>query len=320
MIPRQRAPVTSALLWANIVVHFIVHVLVIGSKGEQGLIDVLYTFGLVPTEFWHGAWWQPVTSLFLHGFFLHIFVNMLALWSLGTPIESTVGSGRFAFLYFVSGATGSLFVLLFQSDISLPTVGASGAVMGLLGALAVYFPNAGLLVFFIPMRARTAAILFGAGSVVLALVDSDSGISHMGHLGGLIGGVLYSRFALGFKIGRQSFDASTRRSSGYRQWPFRPGEAGEDEQRYREIMDFLNRFQQGRRGGAGKRPATQSDETPVIYRPDGTTEKIINPIPDDEDEAARESDQKETGPDGDTGGSSGRRLYYDPITGRFYIK
>ena len=77
-------------------------------------------------------------------------------------------SGRFLWLYFISGLMGSLLVVTMQSDLAHPTIGASGAVIGLLAALAVYYHHSKLLVLFFPMKARTAAIGLGALSFFLA--------------------------------------------------------------------------------------------------------------------------------------------------------
>ncbi len=320
----KKAPVTMVLLWINIIVHFLVYSILPGEGGDaQKIVSVLYNFGLVPAEFWHGSWWQPLTSMFLHGSFFHILVNMLALWSLGTPIEKTLGSLRFGLLYFISGFTGALFVITFQMDMAAPTIGASGAILGLLGALAVFFPNSGLLVFFFPMKARTAAILFGAGSVVLALLDNSSGISHLGHLGGLIGGVLYSRYALGLHIGKSTLHGRRSgrfygASGGYAHGG--PSSSGGGI-RPEEIFDMLNnlaRGQQGRRSGSGQshiRKSKQDDDVIVIQHTDGSEEKIINPT--DEDLGKGGNDDSSGGQNDST---SGGKLYFDPVTGKFIIK
>jgi membrane associated rhomboid family serine protease len=161
----------------------------------MGLESVFKTFGLVPANF---RFWQPVTSLFLHGSFLHLFFNMLALWSIGTPIERDIGSAKFTKLYFISGLGGAILAIFLQNPASI-TIGASSAIMGLLGAMAIFYPDNLLLVFIFPMRARTAAIIFGVISFLFAVFDSGSGISHAGHLGGLIAGILYSKFTMGQK-------------------------------------------------------------------------------------------------------------------------
>ncbi|HEV2997494.1 MAG TPA: rhomboid family intramembrane serine protease [Solirubrobacteraceae bacterium] len=127
-----------------------------------------------------GQWWRIVTGGFLHAGLLHIFFNMYLLYILGQMLEPVLGSVRFALVYFVSLLTGSLVALLVSPhDL---TVGASGAVFGLMGAAAV------------EMRARQIPVMqSGIGFLIvinLALSFAIPGISWGGHVGGLIGGAL----------------------------------------------------------------------------------------------------------------------------------
>lgn len=167
-----------------------------------GLFSVL---GLVPGDF---HFWQPLTSMFLHGSLMHIAFNMIALWTLGQPLERDMGAKKFAILYFVSGLGGALAVLILPGHLYTPTIGASGAILGLLGAMAVFYPKAEMMIFFFPMRAQTAAFVFGGFSLLLAFVDQSSGISHAGHLGGLVVGLLVSKVLLGQRRERLSHYAS----------------------------------------------------------------------------------------------------------------
>ncbi|MCS7205359.1 MAG: rhomboid family intramembrane serine protease [Leptospiraceae bacterium] len=202
---RKNPLITKTLIFLNITIHLFILIYGVYIKSDPlWLQEFYFQFGLVPVEFWNGSFWQPFTAMFLHGYqglSLHLLVNMIALWSLGSAIEVTIGSIPFTWLYFISGLFGSLFVVLFQSDLTIPTIGASGAVMGLLAALAIFYPKSTLFVFFFPMKARTAALIFGLGSLVLAFIDSSSNISHIGHFGGFIGGFLYTKLALQLKIG-----------------------------------------------------------------------------------------------------------------------
>ncbi|RME92442.1 MAG: rhomboid family intramembrane serine protease [Candidatus Hydrogenedentota bacterium] len=193
--------VNRSIIIANIVIYILIFwfgPMLYPEDAMTGLYfkKVFELWGLLPSKFFSGYFWQPITAMFMHAGLLHIGVNMIALYSIGPPIEHTIGSKRYLQLYFISGLTGALFVILFQSGTTTPTVGASGAIMGILGALAVFYPNSYLFVFFIPMKARTAAILFAVGSVLFQVLGAAEEISHLGHLGGLIGGVLFSRFIL----------------------------------------------------------------------------------------------------------------------------
>jgi membrane associated rhomboid family serine protease len=128
----------------------------------------------------YGQWWRIVTGGFLHANFLHIFFNMYLLYLLGQMLEPALGHVKFALIYFVSLLTGSLLVLLIVPH--TPTLGASGAVFGLMGGAVV------------EMRARQIPIMqSGIGFLIvinLALSFADSAISWQGHVGGLLGGAL----------------------------------------------------------------------------------------------------------------------------------
>ncbi|MDH2412781.1 rhomboid family intramembrane serine protease [Nocardioides sp. CER19] len=128
-----------------------------------------------------GAYWQLITSTFTHVEVLHIGFNMLALWVLGPQVEQLFGRARFLALYLLSGLAGSALVYA-TAPLYTPTVGASGAIFGLMGALLV-----------VAVRTRTNAssiLVWIAINAVLTL--SVPNISWQGHLGGFIGGVLVS--------------------------------------------------------------------------------------------------------------------------------
>lgn len=127
-----------------------------------------------------GAWWQLVTTMFTHFDLMHVGFNMLALWFLGPQLEAAVGRLRFLVLYFLSGLTGSAFVYWLSPEYT-PTVGASGAIFGLMGAL---------LVVAIKIRADYSQILLWLGLNVMLTVFGRGLISWQGHLGGFVGGVL----------------------------------------------------------------------------------------------------------------------------------
>jgi membrane associated rhomboid family serine protease len=136
----------------------------------------------VPTQwipgFADGAVWQPLTSMFTHQDFMHLAFNMLALWFLGPQLERIVGRARFLALYLLSGLTGSAVVLWLSGPLS-STLGASGAVFGLMG---------GLLVIAIRVHANMQMIWIWLG-INAVYTFTNPGISWQGHLGGLVGGV-----------------------------------------------------------------------------------------------------------------------------------
>jgi membrane associated rhomboid family serine protease len=140
-----------------------------------------------------GDWWRLFTAMFLHYGPFHLAMNMLALWWFGAAVEQVLGRGRYLLLYLVSGLAGSAGALLFTPESA--TVGASGAIFGILGAALVL------------ERQRTYVLGGGAmGIILLNLVITFAlpGISIGGHLGGLAGGALgtlaLSRFGRGHAV------------------------------------------------------------------------------------------------------------------------
>jgi membrane associated rhomboid family serine protease len=127
-----------------------------------------------------GAYWQLLTSMFTHVDTLHIGFNMLALWFLGPQLELALGRARFLALYLLSGLTGSAFVYWLSPEVS-STVGASGAIFGLMG---------GLLVVGLKVKADLSQLLVWLGLNVLITVVGRGMISWQGHLGGLVGGAV----------------------------------------------------------------------------------------------------------------------------------
>jgi membrane associated rhomboid family serine protease len=156
--------------------------------------------GLVPYLAWRKLYlWQFFTYLFLHGGVLHLALNMYALWVFGTEVERLWGSKVFLRYYFVTGVGAGLIHTLVTPFSTVPTIGASGAVVGVLTAFAMLFPDreVTLLLFFIlPVRmtARMLALLFAGLSLVSGSLGTQDGVAHFAHLGGMLVGFLYIRF------------------------------------------------------------------------------------------------------------------------------
>jgi membrane associated rhomboid family serine protease len=137
-----------------------------------------------------GEWWRLVTSMFLHGSVIHLGLNMLFLWWIGAPVEQALGRARYALVYLVGGLAGSTGALLLTNPEAV-TVGASGALFGILGAAFVFERQRN---FVLGGSALTIIVLN------LAFTFAVPGISIGGHLGGLAGGAL-SALALS-RLGR----------------------------------------------------------------------------------------------------------------------
>jgi membrane associated rhomboid family serine protease len=165
--------VTLTLIGLNLAMF--VAIQVTGGTGSQLLLETV----LFPGQVALGEWWRLVTSTFVHVDLFHIFFNMFALWIFGPGLEQLLGRTRFIALYLLSGLAGSVAVHLLSSP-GTPTLGASGAVFGLLGAALVVTVR----------RGYDASWLLGLLGINLLFTFLAPNISWQGHLGGLVGGLL----------------------------------------------------------------------------------------------------------------------------------
>lgn len=173
----------------------------VSGLGQQISIPVLtFYLGLTPVLVVKKLFlWQVFTYMFLHSPYdlVHIFFNMYAVLIFGMPVESAWGGRRFLFYYLFCGVGAgiSIFVInLISHDVGfiMPTIGASGAVFGLLLAFGVLYPNSEILLFFIlPIKAKYLVVLYGLTELYFELFGGQSNISHIGHLGGLLFGLIY---------------------------------------------------------------------------------------------------------------------------------
>jgi len=141
--------------------------------------------------------WQLVTYGFLHGGLLHLFVNMFALWMFGTSLERFWGSRPFLWFYLVCLVGAGLIQLVVatlaaDSGNLYPTIGASGAVFGILLGFAMMFPEQQLMLLFppIPIKAKYFVLFYGAFELYAGVTGSMSGVAHFAHLGGMAFGFL----------------------------------------------------------------------------------------------------------------------------------
>ncbi|MBU1136003.1 MAG: rhomboid family intramembrane serine protease [Nanoarchaeota archaeon] len=142
--------------------------------------------------------WTLLTSMFMHGNFSHLFVNMISLMFIGNFVEKVIGRKRFFWFYMISGLVAGLFFVslafIFKTELDIYAVGASGAIFGLGGLLMILTPKLPVLVFFIipmPMWAAMLFLLFG-----LWIISSIAGlpIGNTAHLGGLVVGVIFGLY------------------------------------------------------------------------------------------------------------------------------
>ncbi|HWN87176.1 MAG TPA: rhomboid family intramembrane serine protease [Vicinamibacterales bacterium] len=191
--PGQVTPAVKALLIINIGVFVL----------QQAVGGLLFWFGLQPAEVLTGLRiWQPLTYMFLHGSISHILFNMLSLWMFGVEMERMWGTRFFTRYYLVCGvgaAATTILMSFFPGSIGEQlylsrTVGASGAIYGLLLAYALYFPDRPILMSFLfPVPAKYFVMIIGAIAFLSAAGSGGGGVAHVAHLGGLLVGWFYLR-------------------------------------------------------------------------------------------------------------------------------
>jgi membrane associated rhomboid family serine protease len=191
--PGPMTPVVKALIWTNVAA-FLVSWLV---------PSLVLDLGLQPDAVFRRFFlWQPVTYMFLHAGILHILFNMLALWMFGVELERLWGRTFFLKYYFITGigaAATTLALAWLPGDVGSAmwgsvTVGASGAIYGLLLAYALYFPNRPIYMWMLfPIRAKYFVMIMGAIAFLSSVSGNQGGVANSAHLGGLAFGYLYLR-------------------------------------------------------------------------------------------------------------------------------
>ena len=181
-------PVTQALLLINVGVFCLNFLFGFG-------LDRL--FALWPLQSGYFMPWQVVSYAFMHGSLGHLFFNMLGLWMFGAELEQLWGRKRYIQFYTASllaAALTQLLVTLVTPPV--PTVGASGALFGLLLAYGMLFPNRTIMPLFppIPMKARTFVAVYGGLELLFGVTGTAEGVAHFAHLGGMLGGWLMIRY------------------------------------------------------------------------------------------------------------------------------
>jgi membrane associated rhomboid family serine protease len=208
--------VTLALIAMNVAAFF----LELSQPSERALQSFVEAWGVVPREYAAGRdlapyiplpfWSTLLTSMFLHGGWAHLGGNMLYLWIFGDNLEKAMGHARFVAFYLVCGLAAGLAHVVFNSASSVPTVGASGAISGILGGYLMLFPKNRVRVL---TRGGVAAvpafymlgfwilIQFVSGLGAIAETPETGGVAYLAHIGGFVAGlVLVKLFASGASV------------------------------------------------------------------------------------------------------------------------
>jgi len=169
------------------------------SLGERQLTQFLYVYGVVPAAF---AWPTLITSMFLHGSWSHVIGNMWYLWIFGDNVEDRLGHGRFIVFYLLCGFAAAFGQILMDPYSELPTIGASGAIAGVMGAYFVLYPHSRVLTLipwiFLQIIEVPAIILLGFWFLMQFLSAGAIAVTSNTHGGG---GVAFAAHVAGFIVG-----------------------------------------------------------------------------------------------------------------------
>jgi len=169
------------------------------SLGERQLTQFLYVYGVVPAAF---AWPTLITSMFLHGSWSHVIGNMWYLWIFGDNVEDRLGHGRFIVFYLLCGFVAAFGQILMDPYSELPTIGASGAIAGVMGAYFVLYPHSRVLTLipwiFLQIIEVPAIILLGFWFLMQFLSAGAIAVTSNTHGGG---GVAFAAHVAGFIVG-----------------------------------------------------------------------------------------------------------------------
>jgi membrane associated rhomboid family serine protease len=222
-IPTDRFPlVTLALIVANVAMYFLFQKggISLGSPSSHDFQCNLVDYAVIPYEVTHpgdqvvdptcpaptaSTWVTLFTSMFMHGGLLHLGGNMLFLWIFGNNVEDSMGPLKFIAFYLLCGLAADAAQIAVEPNARIPTIGASGAVAGVLGGYLLLFPRARVvtlifIVFFVTILEVPAIVFLGVWILQQALFasldltgPSEGGVAYFAHIGGFVAGLLLIR-------------------------------------------------------------------------------------------------------------------------------
>jgi membrane associated rhomboid family serine protease len=218
--PRRTVPVVNYLLVAvNVLVFF--WELSLGPNIERDLMIISF----VPARFWAAPFYPPnliriLISMFLHGGWLHLGGNMLYLWIFGDNVEDRLGHFKYVIFYLLCGLAATLTHAIANPDSRLPSIGASGAIAGVLGAYIILFPKARVttlipIFVFITIRELPAVLVLGLWFVLQFFVgvasigaspDATGGVAVFAHIGGFVTGMVLVVLMGGLRRAPQTYN------------------------------------------------------------------------------------------------------------------
>jgi membrane associated rhomboid family serine protease len=242
------SPMTPAVKWImGVCIAVFLMEVILGGPNSRADRAVVELFGFIPSLAVGQGWvWQFATYMFLHASFWHIFLNLFFFWMIGGAVEQGLGTRKFLWLYFLSGIAGAaaqvLVAVISPAHGNVPTVGASGAIMGVTAAVAVLYPDATMLLFFVlPIKMRYfpwVLVLFQIWGLTSEARGAGENVAYCAHLAGLGAGYLFMKWHQGFSWSASHFYYRIKNK-------LRRSRLGQtvthisDEEKYREEVDRL---------------------------------------------------------------------------------
>jgi membrane associated rhomboid family serine protease len=241
-VPRRNPPIAT---WTLILVNGVVFLFEL-TMPPDALEQFVHLFGIVPARYTHPDWaswvgfpidnyWPFFTSMFLHAGWLHIIGNMWALWIFGDNVEDRMGPIRFTVFYVLCGLVSGVVHWFTNADSTLPTVGASGAIAGVMGAYFFLFPRARVVVLFpvlfLPLFFELPAVTYlgfwvliqvFSGTLSVGTAGEVGGVAWWAHVGGFVSGIalqfFFVRSGRGFRLPSPDGDPVEAAWLPSRQW------------------------------------------------------------------------------------------------------
>ena len=204
----------TMITYALIITNFIVFVLTLGFRET-----IIYELGFRPiflTPEYFPQIYTLFTSMFVHSDFLHIFGNMLIFFFIGMAFEQRIGWSKFLIIYLITGVGGALTHSILNLGSTIPLVGASGAIFGIMGAFAFSYPTdevvmpipLGFIMIFRRIKVVYAVLIFAAIETVIVFVGTQDSTAHFAHIGGLVTGIILAAFVLGRQSSKSTISYS----------------------------------------------------------------------------------------------------------------
>ena len=203
--PTSRKPIVTYFLISLCVLIFLTQLGTQSYKTGQ----LFYSYGLIPSVLMgHNqlpldlyaipAYITILTSMFMHGGFMHLIGNMLYMWIFADNIEDNLGPSKFLIFYFLAGVGAAMTQVLMDTHSQVPMVGASGAIGGVLGAYLINYPNARVLVLipfgFFSQLLKIRALYVLVFWFILQFISSGGGVAYAAHIGGFVSGMILILF------------------------------------------------------------------------------------------------------------------------------